>query len=114
MKLSGSLPMAAILFLLALAAFRSLDATLGFHAGLLSGYILYEFLHLGAHAHWRVPGLRYMHRQHLMHHFGDSQRTFGVTSPLWDWVFGTLPPKRDHTAHRLRKTAATRRPESQR
>ncbi|MGB3618930.1 MAG: sterol desaturase family protein, partial [Catalinimonas sp.] len=33
---------------------------------------------------------------HSIHHFKDDERAFGVSSPLWDWVFGTMPRR----AHR--------------
>lgn len=28
-------------------------------------------------------------KYHLEHHFADYNNGFGVTSPFWDWVFGT-------------------------
>lgn len=35
-------------------------------------------------------------KYHLEHHFADYNNGFGVTSPFWDYVFGTplrLEPK---------------------
>jgi sterol desaturase/sphingolipid hydroxylase (fatty acid hydroxylase superfamily) len=32
----------------------------------------------------------------MRHHFQDHRYGFGVSSPLWDVVFGTLPRKRNH------------------
>jgi sterol desaturase/sphingolipid hydroxylase (fatty acid hydroxylase superfamily) len=60
-------------------------------SGLLSGYVVYEFVHLAAHASWSVPGLGYLRRYHSRHHFEQWNLGFGVTSPVWDWAFGTLP-----------------------
>uniref|UniRef100_A0A2P2N0E9 Fatty acid hydroxylase domain-containing protein n=1 Tax=Rhizophora mucronata TaxID=61149 RepID=A0A2P2N0E9_RHIMU len=31
-------------------------------------------------------------KYHLNHHFRVQDRGFGITSSLWDRVFGTLPP----------------------
>jgi sterol desaturase/sphingolipid hydroxylase (fatty acid hydroxylase superfamily) len=31
-----------------------------------------------------------MKRSHMKHHYKDSSRGFGVTSPLWDYIFNTL------------------------
>jgi sterol desaturase/sphingolipid hydroxylase (fatty acid hydroxylase superfamily) len=47
--------------------------------------------HAGAGA-WRY--LAHMKRYHMKHHFADvaSELGFGVTSKLWDVVFGTLLP----------------------
>ncbi|KAL3684250.1 hypothetical protein R1sor_002272 [Riccia sorocarpa] len=62
-----------------------------FGGGLL-GYIFYDvqhyFLHFG---NAFTEGLRDMKRYHLNHHFNVDTDGFGVTTKLWDWVFGTLP-----------------------
>ncbi|KAL3688628.1 hypothetical protein R1sor_014937 [Riccia sorocarpa] len=60
--------------------------------GGLVGYIFYDvqhyFLHFG---NAFTEGLRDMKRYHLNHHFKVHTDGFGVTTKLWDWVFGTLP-----------------------
>ncbi len=90
-RLTASLPLAGFFFGLAWLAFGSLHRAVPFHAGLLTGYLFYEFVHLTAHGGARIPGLRFLHRYHNLHHYGDVHRGYGVTSNLWDWVFGTLP-----------------------
>lgn len=90
-RLRGSIPLAILFFLLALAAWRDLGLASVFHAGLLTGYVLYEYVHLASHAGWRSRWFRSLHRHHSRHHYEDTSRSFGVTTPLWDWVFGTLP-----------------------
>ena len=92
--LSGSIPLALAFFGLALAVLRDLDAALAFQAGLMPGYVWYEFVHLAGHGAWRVPLLRGPVKYHALHHYQDWERGFGVTTPLWDWVFGTLPQPR--------------------
>lgn len=60
-------------------------------AGVLSGYLAYVGLHYVVH-HQGSGGrvwLRRLIRLHAVHHH-DIAHNFGVTSPLWDWVFGTL------------------------
>jgi sterol desaturase/sphingolipid hydroxylase (fatty acid hydroxylase superfamily) len=91
LKLSASIPLAGVCFLAAWLGWRDLDRTFYFQAGLLAGYLWYESVHLLAH--WqRCPlRLRSLRRYHRQHHFDTSTRTYGVTSPFWDWVFGTLP-----------------------
>ena len=37
-------------------------------------------------------------RYHYRHHFQQSSRGFGVTSPLWDRVFRTSPLRRRRAA----------------
>ena len=38
---------------------------------------------------WRVPTRvgRYLRQYHLVHHYKTPDRHFGVSSPLWDFVF---------------------------
>ena len=46
------------------------------------------------HAHRRAPGFAYLASYHALHHYQDIYRAYGVTSPTWDWLFGTLPARR--------------------
>jgi len=68
---------------------------LAYLAGLMGFYAMYEWFHRREHTH---PGIgRYgpwARRHHFRHHFVDARTNFGVTSPLWDVVFGTYrrPP----------------------
>jgi len=59
-------------------------------AGLITFYGAYEVLHRREHTH---PGIgpygRWARRHHFHHHFVDARANHGVTSPLWDLVFGT-------------------------
>ena len=58
--------------------------------GLLGFYGVYETLHRLEHV---FPGFgpygRWARRHHFTHHFVDARVNHGVTSPLWDLVFGT-------------------------
>jgi sterol desaturase/sphingolipid hydroxylase (fatty acid hydroxylase superfamily) len=61
-------------------------------AGFISGYLAYDLIHYATHhARMRAPIWRYLKRNHMRHHFKTPDRRFGVSSPLWDIVFGTLP-----------------------
>jgi sterol desaturase/sphingolipid hydroxylase (fatty acid hydroxylase superfamily) len=59
-------------------------------AGFVGFYLTYELLHRLNHV---VPGRgpygRWARRHHFWHHFHDPRSNHGVTSPIWDWVFGT-------------------------
>lgn len=58
------------------------------------GYIGYCLVHHGTH-HWpmRAPYLRTVKRLHHLHH-AFPQHNWGVTSSLWDHVFGTYMDKK--------------------
>lgn len=62
-------------------------------AAFVAMYLCYEWMHYGAHVH---PGrgryARFRRRHHFYHHFGNPKTNHGVTSPLWDAVFGTIAP----------------------
>jgi sterol desaturase/sphingolipid hydroxylase (fatty acid hydroxylase superfamily) len=60
--------------------------------GVLAGYLAYEFVHYGVHT--LSGGLVWWRRNHFHHHFQEPGRVFGVTSPIWDYVFGTRPRPR--------------------
>ncbi|CBZ51901.1 hypothetical protein NCLIV_016930 [Neospora caninum Liverpool] len=63
--------------------------------GALLGYIAYDVIHYSTH-HMaflqRVSHIREMKRYHMRHHFRYPLLGFGVSSKIWDWVFGTLLP----------------------
>ncbi|MCB0687156.1 MAG: sterol desaturase family protein [Saprospiraceae bacterium] len=62
-----------------------------FLPGFLTGYLLYTYVHYKSHV-TPVPGyLKYQYRHHALHHYKDQDQAFGVSSPFWDWVFGTMP-----------------------
>jgi 4-hydroxysphinganine ceramide fatty acyl 2-hydroxylase len=61
-----------------------------FTFGLVSFYLFYEVLHRLLHVHHGFSGYgRWARRHHFYHHFVDARVNHGVTSPLWDHVFGT-------------------------
>jgi hypothetical protein len=63
---------------------------IAFTLGFVAMYLLYEVLHRRAHT--RPPrGAygRWRRRNHFAHHFVDPRHAQGVTTPIWDVVFGT-------------------------
>ena len=68
-------------------------------AGFITGYVAYDMVHYYTHhaqpTTWLGLTLR---RLHLMHHFRDHDKGFGVSAPYWDAVFGTAERKRRRRA----------------
>ncbi|MBX3464223.1 MAG: sterol desaturase family protein [Planctomycetes bacterium] len=91
-----SIPLAVLFYLLFDAVIVGLLAAPAWlapvFAGFLSGYLVYDLLHYATH-HLPMPGAigKRLKRHHLLHHHATPDQRFGVTSPLWDAVFGTLP-----------------------
>jgi hypothetical protein len=58
--------------------------------GSVAMYVTYEVVHRRAHTHGpRGRYGRWLRRHHFTHHFLAPHKNHGVTSPLWDVVFGT-------------------------
>jgi sterol desaturase/sphingolipid hydroxylase (fatty acid hydroxylase superfamily) len=61
-------------------------------AGFLLGYLVYDMSHYHMHHHRSKNRLSLaLRRYHYRHHFQQSDRGYGVTTPLWDRVFRTSP-----------------------
>ncbi len=80
--------------------------TLGsvFGVSFVAMYLVYEWVHHRAHTHRGIGAYgRYLRRHHFHHHFGNPYSNHGVTSPLWDLVFGTFEaPGRIRVPYKLR------------
>jgi dihydroceramide fatty acyl 2-hydroxylase len=63
-----------------------------FCACFIIGYLVYDYIHYATH-HFpmRPPLLHFLKVYHLQHHYGAPGLRYGVSSPLWDRVFGTYP-----------------------
>jgi len=60
-----------------------------FFAAFMLGYLLYDGIHFYTHhARPKYKLGKYLRRVHLVHHVHDDVM-FGISSPLWDWVFST-------------------------
>lgn len=83
-----SVPTALIIYVGIRASLGPFHAALG--AGLLIGYLCYDLTHYAIHRGSFQSRLgRALRRHHLDHHYRSPDRRFGVTTPLWDYVFRT-------------------------
>lgn len=67
-------------------------------AGYLVGYLCYDMIHYATH-HFSLKsraGL-WLRQHHMRHHFQNEDRGYGVSTPLWDYVFGTMPDEKQKT-----------------
>lgn len=88
-KVAAAVPVITFLAVASVAAVGSAGA---FFTGAFTGaYVGYEVIHRRLHTHPpRGPYGRWARRHHFAHHYLAPDANHGVTSPLWDWVFGTL------------------------
>lgn len=62
-----------------------------FFPGFILGYLIYGSMHYAIHA-WNPPfkWMKPLWRNHHLHHYKNTELGFGVSSTLWDHVFGTM------------------------
>ncbi len=92
-----SLPLGAFFLLLFYLLFGRLLGRTEWVGPLLSGfalgYLIYDLTHYATHHFPMRRGryFRFLKRHHMLHHYKTPDLRFGVSSPFWDWVYGTLP-----------------------
>jgi len=66
-----------------------------FFAGFLIGYLWYDMLHYATH-HFAMKNAvaLWVKQHHMRHHYQTDDFNYGVSSPLWDFVFGTYQSKK--------------------
>jgi len=85
---SISIPLAFFFYGLFLVIFGRLAS--GVFAGLVFGYVCYDMLHYATHHFPMKTGLwLWLKQYHLRHHYKDDHVGYGISSPLWDYIFGT-------------------------
>lgn len=75
--------------------FKYIDAIMAFF---MVGYLCYDYIHYATH-HFAMtsPLGKYLRKYHLQHHFSGEKSKYGVSSPIWDYVFDTVKgPKEEH------------------
>ena len=83
-----SIPLAFFFYGLFLILFGRLTPAV--FAGALVGYLCYDSLHYATHHFQMRSGIwLWLKRHHLRHHYQDDHIGYGVSSPLWDYIFRT-------------------------
>lgn len=86
-----SLPLAALFFSIFTVVFGE-QLRFGAFAGLVTGYLAYDMIHYFTHF-YSFDGriMKFLRAYHMAHHFKHEPLRYGVSNPLWDYVFGTAP-----------------------
>lgn len=86
---SLSIPL-ALLFFVGFQALLGKPVVYPFFAGFLLGYLCYDMMHYAMHhLRWSHPFWQRIKQHHMLHHYQENDRGFGVSNPLWDYVFNT-------------------------
>ena len=67
------------------------DFTIPYWAGIVGGYLWYDFLHWSTHHREPITAWgKKLRAHHLAHHFGDPDKNFGISHMWMDKVLGSL------------------------
>jgi len=88
-KVAVALPVFIVL-LIVFSFISGLPNAIALTAGFALMYTTYEFIHRRAHTHGPTgPYSRWVRRNHFSHHFQNPRKNHGVTTPFFDYIFGT-------------------------
>jgi sterol desaturase/sphingolipid hydroxylase (fatty acid hydroxylase superfamily) len=97
MPLGFSVPLGALFY----AAFHFTMGRVSepFFAGFVLGYLGYDGTHYAVH-HFKLTSRigKWVRKHHMLHHHADHSGGFGVSTPLWDLVFRTMPKHKKESA----------------
>jgi sterol desaturase/sphingolipid hydroxylase (fatty acid hydroxylase superfamily) len=94
-----------VLAVLFISLFRLIIGPNGyaFGGGFLFGYSSYLLAHYAIHIYKQPKNfLGIIWKHHNLHHFVGDDGAFGVSTPFWDYIFGTMPaePRRKEATRR--------------
>ena len=86
---SASIPLATGFYLL-FNALLPVNYIFGFFPGFILGYLAYDISHYAIH-HFNFKGSfwKKIKQHHMLHHYQDPTKGYGVSSPLWDKIFNS-------------------------
>lgn len=60
------------------------------------GYLCYDYIHYATHHFGMTSKVgKYLRKYHLQHHYSGERSKYGVSNPLWDYVFKTTTGPKD-------------------
>ena len=85
-----SIPLASAFYFFYVFVFGGYNLAAPFFAGFITGYLIYDMMHYALHhASVNHPIFQALKRHHMVHHFQEPDRGFGVSSKLWDIILRT-------------------------
>lgn len=86
---SVSIPLAALFYFIFWLIFGE-SLMLPFFAGFIVGYLFYDISHYAIH-HFNMHSKFWLgiKNHHMLHHYQDEYKGYGVSSPFWDYIFRT-------------------------
>ena len=83
---AASIPLAALFYFLFSLIFTPVHLY-AFFPGFLLGYLIYDMLHYAMHHHNFKSGImKKIKQHHMLHHYQNPTKGYGVSSSLWDTI----------------------------
>ena len=92
---SASVPLAFGFYFLFKAIFADTIHLYSFFPGFVTGYLVYDMMHYAMHhANFKGGWFKKIKDHHMLHHYDDMSKGYGVSSVLWDKIFHSDFPKK--------------------
>lgn len=85
---SASIPLALLFYFLFSLFFANKAYLYTFYSGFIAGYLFYDMVHYAIHHYnFKSSIMKKVKQHHMLHHYSDSTKGYGVSSSLWDIIF---------------------------
>jgi sterol desaturase/sphingolipid hydroxylase (fatty acid hydroxylase superfamily) len=86
---SVSIPLAAAFYFM-FSLFLKTGPLAAFFCAFMAGYLFYDMTHYALHhANFKNKFWKKLKKHHMLHHYDDATKGYGVSSPLWDKIFSS-------------------------
>ena len=93
-----SLTLAVIVYWTIFLFVQDYGLTSGLFSGFVTGYLVYDIMHFSTHySSYKGKWFQRIKKNHMLHHYKDGNRGYGLSNIFWDRVFGTLHDLKSET-----------------
>jgi len=93
---SASIPLALAFYFLFLWILKDQTKLFAFFPGFITGYLIYDMMHYAMHHYnFKSSLMKKVKQHHMLHHYDDSTKGYGVSTALWDVIFRSGFPKKN-------------------
>jgi sterol desaturase/sphingolipid hydroxylase (fatty acid hydroxylase superfamily) len=98
---SASIPLAIAFYFFFTLFFKVQVNLFAFYPGFLTGYLAYDMLHYAMHHfNFKSGFMKKIKQHHMLHHYDDAAKGYGVSSALWDHIFKSGFPTKEKNGAR--------------
>lgn len=92
---SASIPLAVGFYYLFSLFFSDKTHLFAFFPGFILGYLIYDMMHYAMHHYnFKTEFWKKIKQHHMLHHYSDASKGYGVSSTLWDKILHSDFPKK--------------------